>query len=98
MRKPFTIWSAWSALAALSLLPAILTPARADAALIQLNGTDTDSGGLSNWRLHVWRTNVKSSEAKDWFIRLSDISPTNEMFSVMLQPGCVYSVTTTTGQ
>ena len=98
MRKPFTIWSAWSALAALSLLPAILTPARADAALIQLNGTDTGSGGLSAETLHAWRTNVKSSETKDWFIRLSDISPTNGMFSVMLQTRCVYSVTTTTGQ
>ena len=98
MRKPFTIWSAWSALAALSLLPAILTPARAYAALIQLNGTDTGSGGLSAETLHAWRTNVKSSETKDWFITLSDISPTNRMFSGMLQPGCVYSVTTTTGQ
>ena len=56
------------------------------------------SGGLSAGTLHVWRTNVKSSETKDWFIRLSDISPTNGMFSVTLQPGCVYSVTTTTGQ
>ena len=56
------------------------------------------SGGLSAGTLHVWRTNVKSSETKDWFIRLSDISPTNGMFSVMLQSGCVYSVTTTTGQ
>ena len=98
MRKPFTIWSALVALAALSLLPSILTPARADAALIQLNGTDTGSGGLSAETLHAWRTNVKSSETKDWFIRLSDISPTNGMFSVMLQPGCVYSVTTTAGQ
>ena len=98
MRKPFTIWAAWSVLAALSLLPAILTPARADAALIQLNGTDTGSGGLSAETLHAWRTNVKSSETKDWFIRLSDISPTNGMFSVMLQTRCVYSVTTTTGQ
>ena len=98
MRKPFTIWSALVALAALSLLPSILTPARADAALIQLNGTDTGSGGLSAETLHAWRTNVKSSETKDWFIRLSDISPTNGMFSVMLQTRCVYSVTTTTGQ
>ena len=98
MRKPFTIRSAWSAFAPLSLLPAILTPARTDAALIQLNSTDTGSGGLSAGTLHVWRTNVKSSETKDWFIRLSDISPTNRMFSGMLQPGCVYSVTTTTGQ
>ena len=56
------------------------------------------SGGLSAGTLHVWRTNVKSSETKDWFIRLSDISPTNGMFSVMLQTRCVYSVTTTTGQ
>lgn len=82
----------------MSLLPAILTPARADAAIIQLNGTDTGSGGLLAGTLHVWRTNVKWSETQDWFIRLSDISPTNGMFSVMLQPGCVYSVTTKTRQ
>ena len=56
------------------------------------------SGGLSAGPLHVWRTNLKSLDPNAWFARQPDIQPVNGAFTVTLQPGCVYSLTTTTGQ
>ncbi|WP_433303864.1 ricin-type beta-trefoil lectin domain protein [Actinoplanes sp. CA-030573] len=56
------------------------------------------TGGLSTGTVHVWSTNVRSSNAADYFVRRSDITPVNGSFSLTVQPGYVYSVTTTTGQ
>jgi galactosylceramidase len=50
-------------------------------------------GGLAAGPLHVWRSNSESQfEAQD------DVVPAEHVFSVVLQPGCVYSLTTTSGQ
>ncbi|WP_282135229.1 hypothetical protein [Seonamhaeicola maritimus] len=49
--------------------------------------------GLSNGLVYVW----KSSE-KDQFIQLEGIKPKKGVFRIKLDPKCIYSLTTTTGQ
>jgi hypothetical protein len=56
------------------------------------------SGGLSTGTVHVWSTNVSSSASSSWFVHSSDITPSGGSFSLTVQPGFVYSITTTTGQ
>ena len=46
----------------------------------------------------MWSTNVNSSDPSTWFVHSQDITPANGSFSLTLQPGYVYSLTTTTGQ
>src|SRR6185437_7522109 len=58
----------------------------------------TVTGGLSAGTVHVWTTNVSSSDPSTWFVHSQDITPVNGSFSLTLQPGSVYSLTTTTGQ
>jgi hypothetical protein len=58
----------------------------------------TITGGLSTGTVHVWSTNVNSSDPSTWFAHSTDITPVNGSFSLTLQPGYVYSLTTTTGQ
>ena len=54
--------------------------------------------GLPGKPLHVWMTNLNSGKSADWFVRQPDVTPVNGNFSLTLQPGCVYSLTTTDGQ
>ncbi len=56
------------------------------------------TGGLSTGTVHVWSTNVNSNNPSDYFVHQSDITPSNGAYSLTLQPGFVYSTTTTTGQ
>ncbi|MEV4389960.1 ricin-type beta-trefoil lectin domain protein [Micromonospora sp. NPDC049580] len=58
----------------------------------------TVTGGLSTGAVHVWSTNVRSNNTADHFVRGSDITPSGGRFSLTVQPGYVYSITTTTGQ
>ncbi|MGA5304659.1 ricin-type beta-trefoil lectin domain protein [Nucisporomicrobium flavum] len=58
----------------------------------------TVTGGLSTGAVHVWSTNVRSNNTADHFVRRADITPSNGTFSLTVQPGYVYSITTTTGQ
>jgi galactosylceramidase len=51
------------------------------------------SGGLSAGKLCVWRSNEKEQ-----FIRLSDITPENDTYTITLDPKSIYSISTTTGQ
>ena len=51
------------------------------------------TGGLATGPLHVWRSNQQSQ-----FDRQDDISPADGSFTMVLEPGCIYSLTTTTGQ
>jgi hypothetical protein len=60
--------------------------------------TATVAGGLSTSAVHVWSTNVNSSNSADYFVHSSDVTPSNGSFSVTLQPGRVYTLSTTTGQ
>ena len=56
------------------------------------------TGGLSTGTVHVWSTNVNSASSSNWFVHSADITPSGGSFSLTLQPGQVYSLTTTTGQ
>jgi hypothetical protein len=60
--------------------------------------TFTVTGGLSTGQVHVWATNVNSSNPGDRFVHAADITPSGGRYSLTLQPGTVYTVTTTTGQ
>jgi hypothetical protein len=69
----------------------------ADATTAQ-TATFTVTGGLSTGAVHVWRTRLASTNPADDFVHTADVTPTNGSFTVTLEPGAVYSVTTTTGQ
>ena len=56
------------------------------------------SGGLSTGAVHVWATDVNSPNASTDFVHTQDITPSNGSYSLTLQPGYVYTVSTTTGQ
>ncbi|WP_328339393.1 ricin-type beta-trefoil lectin domain protein [Micromonospora sp. NBC_00421] len=58
----------------------------------------TVTGGLSTGTVRVWSTNVRSNNTADHFVRGSDITPNGGRFSLTVQPGYVYSITTTSGQ
>jgi hypothetical protein len=58
----------------------------------------TVTGGLSTGTVSIWATNLNSSSAGSYFVHQQDIIPTNATFSLTLQPGYIYSLTTTTGQ
>jgi O-glycosyl hydrolase len=58
----------------------------------------TVTGGLSSGAVHVWSTNLNSSNAADQFRHATDITPSGGAFSLTVQPGYLYTVTTTTGQ
>jgi hypothetical protein len=55
-------------------------------------------GGLKTGTVHVWSTDLNSSNPADYFIQQSDINPASGSYSLTLQPNRIYSVTTTTGQ
>jgi hypothetical protein len=48
--------------------------------------------------LHVWATDLRSTNSDDWFVKQTDIAPAGGKFSLTLRPASVYSLTTTTGQ
>ncbi|MBO0687674.1 MAG: galactosylceramidase, partial [Candidatus Dormibacteraeota bacterium] len=56
------------------------------------------SGGLSPGTVHVWATDMNSGKPANWFQHVSDITPQQGSFSLNLQPGYLYTLTTTTGQ
>lgn len=56
------------------------------------------TNGLSTGTVHVWATNLASSNPATWFVHQQDLTPSGGSFSLTLQPGFVYTLTTTTGQ
>ncbi|MFI1166100.1 ricin-type beta-trefoil lectin domain protein [Streptomyces sp. NPDC020801] len=60
--------------------------------------TFTVKGGLSTSVVHVWSTDVKSSNDADHFVHSEDITPSGGTYTLTLKPGHVYTLTTTTGQ
>jgi hypothetical protein len=56
------------------------------------------SGGLSTGVVHVWASNFASSSSSAYFLHQQDITPSNGAYTLTVQPGFVYSLTTTTGQ
>jgi hypothetical protein len=53
------------------------------------------TGGLPSGVVHVWTTDL---DGPGQFVRRGNIIPHNGLFSATLQPGYVYTFTTTTGQ
>ena len=53
------------------------------------------TGGLPERAVHVWSTNLRGPGE---FVRRGDITPHGGTFTTVLQPGFVYTFTTTTGQ
>jgi Glycosyl hydrolase family 59/Ricin-type beta-trefoil lectin domain-like len=69
-----------------------------------IDATDTNTvtvnvtGGLSTGAVHVWTTNANSNNTADHFVRQADVTPSGGRYTLSLQPGRIYSITTTTGQ
>jgi hypothetical protein len=59
--------------------------------------TFTVTGGLATGAVRVWSTAVGSSNPADYLARGADLSPTGSTYTITLQPGRVYTLTTTTG-
>ncbi|AEV87060.1 galactosylceramidase [Actinoplanes sp. SE50] len=57
----------------------------------------TVTGGLSTGPVHVWASNLNSNNPADLFVRQVDITPSGGRYSLTVQPGYQYTVTTTTG-
>ncbi|MFJ7217666.1 ricin-type beta-trefoil lectin domain protein [Amycolatopsis sp. NPDC098790] len=58
----------------------------------------TVSGNLDGGPVHVWSTDLASSNSADHFVRQADVTPSSGKYSLTLQPNRIYTVTTTTGQ
>ena len=56
------------------------------------------SGGLSTGTVHEWSTNVNSPTSSSTFVNDGTITPSNGSYSLTVQPGSIYTLTTTTGQ
>jgi O-glycosyl hydrolase len=56
------------------------------------------TGGLSTGPVHVWATNMKSGDPAQWFQYAGDVQPAGGSFTLTLQPGYLYTLTTTAGQ
>jgi hypothetical protein len=54
--------------------------------------------GFAQKTLHLWTTNLASTNPSNWFVKQDDIQPVAGEFSLNLEPGHIYTVTTTTGQ
>jgi len=54
--------------------------------------------GFAAQVVHVWVTNLQSSDPNAWFVHRSDIRTDDGEFSLNLEPGHMVTVTTTTGQ
>ena len=53
------------------------------------------TGGLPDQVVHVWATSLRGG---DKFVRQADIKPRDDTFTAVVNPGYVYTFTTTTGQ
>jgi hypothetical protein len=62
--------------------------------------TITGGRGLPGKTVHVWASNFNPATGgpAQWFVRQPDITPAGGKFALTIQPGYVYSLTTTTGQ
>ncbi|MEN3358496.1 MAG: hypothetical protein V7637_2478 [Mycobacteriales bacterium] len=55
------------------------------------------TGGLATGAVHVWSTAVNSANSADYLARGTDLNPSGSTYTITLQPGRVYTLTTTTG-
>jgi hypothetical protein len=59
--------------------------------------TFTVTGGLATGAVHVFSTNLNSSNPNEYLARGTDLTPSGSTYTITLQPGRVYTLTTTTG-
>ncbi|WP_229913322.1 ricin-type beta-trefoil lectin domain protein [Kitasatospora herbaricolor] len=52
-------------------------------------------GGLPDAKVHVWASKLDSTDPAQWMTRQPDLSPTAGAFSLTLQPGYAYTLTST---
>src|SRR5262249_48061772 len=57
--------------------------------------TATVTGALSTGTVHVWSSRVGSNSPADFLVHSADVTPSGGTFTVTLQPGFVYTLTTT---
>jgi hypothetical protein len=58
----------------------------------------TVSGGLSTGTVHVWATDVNTPGSGPQFAQQASITPGSGAYSLTVQPGYIYTLTTTSGQ
>jgi Glycosyl hydrolase family 59/Ricin-type beta-trefoil lectin domain-like len=56
------------------------------------------TGGLSTSTVHVWATNINSSNPSEYFVQQPDIKPSKGLYSVTVQPGYIYTLSTATNE
>ncbi|MFC1411611.1 ricin-type beta-trefoil lectin domain protein [Streptacidiphilus sp. N1-12] len=56
------------------------------------------SGGLSAGTVHVWASNLNSANSADYLVQQPTVTPSGGAYTLTVQPGYVYTLTTTTGQ
>ncbi|MFI5527081.1 ricin-type beta-trefoil lectin domain protein [Kitasatospora sp. NPDC051853] len=56
------------------------------------------ANGLSSGQVHVWDTNLRSPHDHEHLAHIADLTPAKGAYALTLQPGHVYTLTTTTGQ
>ncbi len=56
------------------------------------------TGGLSTGAAQLWSTDVRSANPRDWFVHKGTLTPKNGQVSLIVRPGHVYTVSTTSGQ
>lgn len=77
----------------------LCAPGRGDYSMIVASRTSTDTiiatlaANVAQGPVHVWRSTLSAQ-----FIQQADITPAAGTFSVIVPPGSIYSLTTTTGQ
>jgi hypothetical protein len=54
--------------------------------------------GFRKRTLHVWTTDPASPDPSRWFVKLADLPPVQGLYSLTLDAGHIYTITTTTGQ
>lgn len=54
--------------------------------------------GTPTSTVHVWSTNLNSSNESDYFVEQNDMTPDSGKYSITLKPGFVYTLSTTSGQ
>lgn len=57
-----------------------------------------ETGGVFASPVHVWATDLASSEPNDWFVQQPDITPSACEFSFTALPNHLYTFTSTSGQ
>lgn len=60
--------------------------------------TATVTGGLATSAVHIWSSALGSNDPASFFVHSGDVTPSGGNFTVTLQPGTIYTLTTTTGQ